>query len=280
MTTVHSDPTTRFGDNGSNRSAMFTAHGVGVVDGVAIGRAVVMGTTALEVPHYYIDAADAGAEISRLKRAIASVQADLDNQKKQLPADAPRELDALLTVHRLLLDDPLLVEQAEQLIRKRRYNAEWAITTQGQQIIEQFNNIADPYLRERQADVRQIIERVLMVLTGNGFSLTQNWPDLANDQELIVIARDIAPGDMLRLRQSRFAAFVTDLGGATSHTAIIARSMGIPAIVGVGNVRRAVQDGDTIVVDGQAGGVVGDPAPHVLAEYTQQQQQDAAPRNR
>jgi len=263
-----------------HHAAMFTAHGVGVVDGVAIGRAVVMGTTALEVPHYYITTGEIDSEVSRLQHAISEVQADLEAQKTRLPADAPRELEPLLTVHRLLLDDPMLIDDATQLIQNRRYNAEWAITTQGQQLIEQFNVIADPYLRERQADVRQVIERVLMVLTGNGAELTQNWPDIATDQDLIVIARDIAPGDMLRLRQSRFAAFVTDLGGATSHTAIIARSMGIPAIVGVGNVRRAVQDGDTIVVDGQAGVVVVNPAPHVLVEYTQKQQKYAAHRKR
>src|SRR5690625_7397196 len=106
-----------------------------------------------------------------------------------------------------------------------------------------------------------------MVLTGNGAELTQNWPDVASDPELIVVARDIAPADMLRLRQSRFSAFVTDLGGATSHTAIIARSMGFPAIVGVGDLRRAVHDGDTILVAGQAGVVLITPAPDVLVEY-------------
>lgn len=255
----------------TDAAAMFTVHGVGVVNGVAIGRAVVMGTTALEAPHYYIDAADADAEVARLKRAVAAVQADLDTQIKHLPADAPRELGPLLTVHRLLLDDPMLIEHAQNLIRTRRYNAEWAITTQGQQLIEQFNNMVDPYLRERQADVRQVIERVLLVLTGNGLGLQQDWPDLKDDHDLIVIARDIAPGDMLRLRQSKFAAFVTDLGGATSHTAIIARSMGIPAVVGVGNLRRAVQDGDVVVVDAQAGVVIINPAAHVLEEYIQKQ---------
>jgi len=277
--TPRTSPSTQDNDTAQS-TAMFTVHGVGVVDGVAIGRAVVMGTTALEVPHYYITTAEIESEIARLKRAVATVQDDLDRQKEQLPADAPRELEPLLTVHRLLLDDPMLVDDALPLIEQRRYNAEWAITTQGQQLIEQFNAIADPYLRERQADVRQVIERVLMVLTGNGAELTQNWPDVASDQELIVVARDIAPADMLRLRQSRFSAFVTDLGGATSHTAIIARSMGIPAIVGVGDLRRAVHDGDTIIVDGQAGVVLINPAPHVLVEYTKKQQIYAAQRKR
>src|SRR5690625_2018270 len=273
--TPRTSPSTQDNDTAQS-TAMFTVHGVGVVDGVAIGRAVVMGTTALEVPHYYITTAEIESEIARLKRAVATVQDDLDRQKEQLPADAPRELEPLLTVHRLLLDDPMLVDDALPLIEQRRYNAEWAITTQGQQLIEQFNAIADPYLRERQADVRQVIERVLMVLTGNGAELSQDWSTVSADQDLIVVARDIAPGDMLRLRQAQFAAFVTDLGGVTSHTAIIARSMGIPAIVGAGNFRRAVHDGDLIIVDGQSGVVMVNPAAHVLAEYEQKKQQYAA----
>lgn len=249
------------------RETMFTAHGVGVVKGIAIGRAVVMGTAALEVPHYYIVHEAVAQELERLAHAIARVQQELDSQIEALPADAPRELQPLLTVHRLLLDDPLLVERANQLISERKYNAEWALTTQAQQLVAQFEAIDDPYLRERKADVRQVVERVLMILTGNGVDSAQQWEQHFTDEDLIVVARDIAPGDMLRLRESRFAAFVTDLGGVTSHTAIIARSMGIPAVVGLGDFRRAVQDGDLIIVDGQAGVVMVNPAAQVLAEF-------------
>lgn len=249
------------------RETMFTAHGVGVVKGIAIGRAVVMGTAALEVPHYYITHEAVAQELERLAHAIARVQQELDSQIEALPADAPRELQPLLTVHRLLLDDPLLVERANQLISERKYNAEWALTTQAQQLVAQFEAIDDPYLRERKADVRQVVERVLMILTGNGVDSAQQWEQHFTDEDLIVVARDIAPGDMLRLRESRFAAFVTDLGGVTSHTAIIARSMGIPAVVGLGDFRRAVQDGDLIIVDGQAGVVMVNPAAQVLAEF-------------
>lgn len=257
----------------SNTDAMFTAHGVGVVKGIAIGRAVVMGTAALEVPHYYLSVHAIEREVERLAQAIAQVQHELDIQIQNLPADAPRELEPLLTVHRLLLDDPLLVEQVNQLIQQRHYNAEWALTTQAQQLATQFKSINDPYLREREADVRQVVERVLMVLTGSGAETTKQWEQQFSDEELIVVARDIAPGDMLRLRESKFAAFVTDLGGVTSHTAIVARSMGIPAIVGLGNFRRAIQDGDLIIVDGQTGVVMVNPAAHVLAEFQEKKRQ-------
>src|SRR5690625_308169 len=252
--------------------SMFTVHGDGVVDGVAIGRVVGMGTVALEVPHYYISSKAIESEVTRLEQAIKKVQSDLQQQIDSLPQDAPRELEPLLTVHRLLLSDPLLVDKACNLIRQQNYNAEWALTTQGQQLTQQFSAIDDTYLREREADVRQVVERVLMILTGNGEDLVHEWPKILSEEELIVVARDISPGDMLRLRQSKFAAFVTDLGGATSHTAIIARSMGIPAIVGVGDFHRAVQDGDVIIVDGHAGVVIVNPAKHVLEEYRQKKQ--------
>src|SRR5690625_55491 len=265
--------TSQFPETELSQSAMFTVHGDGVVDGIAIGRAIVMGTAALEVPHYYIETGQVNAELERFRGAVEKVQDELQAQIDSLPSDAPRELEPLLNVHRLLLDDPLLVKQAEKLIAQRRYNAEWALTTQGQNLAHQFNHINDPYLRERQADLRQVVERVLLTLSGNHVGQDNRWEQQRIDQDHIVVARDIAPGDMLRLRQAHFAAFVTDLGGVTSHTAIIARSMGLPAIVGAGNFHRAVQDGDLLVVDGKAGVVMVNPAQHVLREYQQKQAQ-------
>ena len=187
-----------------------------------------------------------------------------------LPADAPRELGAMLNVHSLLLGDPLLAEQTLALIAERHYNAEWALTTQGQILGQQFDAMEDEYLRERGADVRQVIERVLHVLAGTSAML----PDMGHvdgDEALIVVAHDISPADMLRLRGGRFAAFVTDLGGPTSHTAIVARSMGVPAVVALGNVRELVRDGDTLIIDGASGAVVVNPSPRILQEYRRRQ---------
>src|SRR5690554_7817678 len=125
-------------------------------------------------------------------------------------------------------------------------------------------------LRERGADIRQVIERVLRVLSESS-SLLAEFEAADSPEPLIVVARDISPSDMLRLRGGRFAAFVTDLGGPTSHTAIVARSMGVPAVVGLGNVRDLARDGDTVVIDGDAGVVLLNPAPPMLQEYRDRQ---------
>ena len=245
-------------------------YGKGVARGYAIGRAVVMGAAALEVAHYRIAPEDIAAESSRLTQALADAQQELLLLADTLPADAPRELGAMLNVHSLLLGDPLLAEQTLALIAERHYNAEWALTTQGQILGQQFDAMEDEYLRERGADVRQVIERVLHVLAGTSAML----PDMGHvdgDEALIVVAHDISPADMLRLRGGRFAAFVTDLGGPTSHTAIVARSMGVPAVVALGNVRELVRDGDTLIIDGASGAVVVNPSPRILQEYRRRQ---------
>ncbi|MFQ6687991.1 PEP-utilizing enzyme, partial [Bordetella pertussis] len=184
--------------------------------GYAIGRAVVMGAAALEVAHYRIAPEDAAAESQRLTEALAKAQADLLQMADTLPEDAPRELGAMLNVHRLLLGDPLLAEQALALIAERHYNAEWALTAQGQILGQQFEAMEDEYLRERGGDVRQVIERALHVLAGTS-AMLPDGAQLDGNDPLVVVAHDISPADMLRLRGGRFAAFVTDLGGPTSH---------------------------------------------------------------
>ncbi|WP_298019040.1 phosphoenolpyruvate--protein phosphotransferase [uncultured Castellaniella sp.] len=244
--------------------------GQGVVRGYAIGRAVVMSAAALEVAHYRIADDDTAAEKQRLCQAIDAAVHDLHQMVEALPDDAPRELGVLLSVHAMLLQDPMLVQSVCQLIEERQVNAEWALTTQGQTLAEQFTLMEDAYLRERSADVRQVIERVLRVLSGSA----QWLPDLDGvdaDGSLIVVARDISPADMMRLRGGKFGAFLTDLGGATSHTAIVARSMNVPAVVGMGHVRALVRDGDLLIVDGIRGLVLVNPSPAILREYQERQ---------
>jgi len=256
----------------SPAGAIICLYGQGVVRGYAIGRAVVLGATSLEVAHYRITEADVHTESARLVRALKTAESELTQLIDNLPEDAPREMAALLNVHRLLLADPLLTEQALALIGERQYNAEWALAAQGQILGEQFAAMEDEYLRERGADVRQVIERVLGALSGTSAAMQTLPCAQSSDEPLIVVAHDISPADMLRLRGGRFAAFCTDLGGATSHTAIVARSMNVPAVVGMGNVRALLRDGDIIIVDGQEGAVIINPTPAVLAEYRARQQ--------
>lgn len=257
--------------SGEPPGTVLALRGKPVARGYAIGRAVVMGAAALEVAHYRIAPEDVAAECERLTAALQQAQDELLQMADTLPEDAPRELGAMLNVHRLLLADPLLAEPALELIAERQYNAEWALTAQGQMLAEQFDAMEDEYLRERGADVRQAIERVLLVLSGTPATL----PDTCHvdgDEPLVVVAHDISPADMLRLRGARFAAFVTDLGGPTSHTAIVARSMGVPAVVAMGNVRQLLRDGDMLIVDGATGNVLVNPSARILEEYRQLQQ--------
>lgn len=251
-------------------SSTLCLYGQGVVKGYAIGRAVVMSAAALEVAHYRVAPEDIAAESERLICAIAAARDDLVAMAASLPEDSPRELAALLNVHSMLLDDPMLISQVCSVIAERQYNAEWALTTQGQLLAEQFSMMEDEYLRERGADIRQVIERVLRVLSGS-----TNWlPDLDtvdSEDSLIVVARDISPPDMMRLRGGRFGAFLTDLGGPTSHTAIVARSMNVPAVVGMGHVRNLVRDGDQLIVDGFNGVVLINPSEQILREYQSRQ---------
>jgi len=249
---------------------MLCLQGHGVVKGFVIGRAVVMGAAALEVPHYHMQAADVAGEIQRLRSALETARSELHTLVASLPDDAPRDMAALLSVHAMLLEDPSLVQQVSQLIEERHYNAEWALTTHGQWLSEQFDQMEDEYLRERGADIRQVIERVLDVMSGAP-PLLPDVDAMADEQHLIVVARDISPADMLKLRDGRFAGFLTDLGGPTSHTAIVARSMNVPAIVALGNIRTLVQDGEILIADGASGTVIVNPSATVLREYRSRQ---------
>ncbi|HEX7388422.1 MAG TPA: phosphoenolpyruvate--protein phosphotransferase [Castellaniella sp.] len=247
-------------------SSSLCLYGQGVVRGYAIGRAVVMSAAALEVAHHRLAVGEVEREQARFREAVETAVQDLHQMADTLPEDAPRELGGLLSVHALLLQDPMLVQSVCQLIAERQYNAEWALTSQGQILAEQFATIEDNYLRERSADVRQVIERVLRVLSGS-VQWLPNFDTVDSDGSLIVVARDISPADMMRLRGGKFSAFLTDLGGATSHTAIVARSMNVPAVVGMGWVRTVVRDGDQLIVDGLNGMVLVNPSPAVLQEY-------------
>lgn len=251
---------------GDEGQAMICLYGRGVASGYAMGRAVVLGAAALEVEHYRISPDVVEQETARLKQALKVTQQELTDLANTLPEDAPRELAALLNVHQLLLEDPLLAQESLALIRDRHYNAEWALTTQGQLLGEQFSAMEDEYLRERGADVRQVVERVLHTLSGSKVMSALDGVSDTGDP-LIVVAHDIAPADMIRLRGARFAGFATDLGGPTSHTAIVARSMGVPAVVALGHVRQIARDGDYLIVDGQSGSVLINPTAAQISSY-------------
>ncbi|MGI4812550.1 MAG: phosphoenolpyruvate--protein phosphotransferase [Janthinobacterium lividum] len=247
----------------------FTLHGIPVSRGIAIGRAHLLGAAALDVDQYLVELDHIDQEILRFEAAQNAVERELDTLRLALPDDAPGEMSAFLNVHRLILRDVMLGDATVDLIRTRRYNAEWALTEQLERLSRHFDEIEDEYLRERKADIEQVVERVLKALAGSLNAVpVLNADGAGTFPEMIVVARDISPADMLQLKTRSFRGFVTDLGGRTSHTAIVARSFGIPATVGVQQASLLIRQDDLIIIDGEEGVVIIDPAPLVLEEYT------------
>ena len=280
----------------------FSIHGLAVSRGIAIGRAVLVVSSRADVAHYFVDPADTPAEILRVRTARNAVIDEITRLQADLPPDAPQEIDALLDVHLMLLQDEQLISGVKRWIAERHYNAEWALVTQYEILARQFDEMEDVYLRERKADLEQVVERILRRMKGVPLSLLEQQQQqqqrsgknrksaLAPQEEwlkadmddvpLVLIAHDISPADMLQFRQSLFAGFATDVGGKTSHTAIVARSMDIPAVVGARSASQLIAQDDWVIIDGDAGVLIVDPSPIILAEYAFKQRQGDLERER
>ncbi len=246
----------------------FVLHGHAVSSGITIGYAHLVSTARMEVAHYEVPEEDIDSEIERFDAALVAAREGLEALKAQVPPGSPGEFAAFLDLHRMILEDASLARAPRELIRSRRCNAEWALVQQMEQLTERFDEIEDAYLRERKADVQQAVERVLKALMG-----AHVIPEaaLTEEERLIVVAHDLSPADMILFKRHHFGGFVTDLGGVTSHTAIVARSLGIPALVGLHHAFQAVSEGELLIVDGEHGVLIVNPDPVVLAEYRQRQ---------
>ncbi len=269
----------------------FAIHGLAVARGIAIGRAVLVASSRVDVAHYFVEPGQVEAEIDRVRMGRNAVVDEIHRLQVSIghmgPKEAPHELAALLDVHLLLLQDDELITGVKHWITDRLYNAEWALTSQFEVIARQFDEMEDEYLRERKADLEQITERVLRAMKGvpnlvahpnsQRGSRKPTQQDLLLDDTvdvpLVLIAHDLSPADMLQFKQSVFAGFVTDVGGKTSHTAIVARSMDIPAVVGARLSSQLIRQDDWVIIDGDAGVVIIDPSPIILAEYGFKQRQ-------
>lgn len=250
--------------------ATFSLHGIPVSRGIAIGRAHLLRSAALDVKHYLISQEKIESEVQRLSNAIAQVHEELQSIRQDLSPEAPSELGAFIDVHVLILSDPIVSEQPLDIIRSRYYNAEWALLTQIDALSAQFDEIEDVYLRERKNDILQVGERILKALLGSANTITST-SEVEIASQIIVVAHDISPADMLQFRDRSFVGFVTDLGGQNSHTAIVARSLDIPAAVGMSNASVLINQNDWVIIDGDAGVVIVDPAPVVLDQYRENQ---------
>ncbi|HCE28575.1 MAG TPA: phosphoenolpyruvate--protein phosphotransferase [Comamonadaceae bacterium] len=270
----------------------FSVPGLAVARGIAIGRAVLVGSSRVEVAHYFIEPHQIESEIDRVRHGRNAVVDELQRLQGEMPPDAPHELAALLDVHLMLLQDEMLTSGVKHWITERLYNAEWALTTQLEVIGRQFDEMEDDYLRERKADLEQVVDRILRHMKGMPHPVApppssprrKTQQDLLLDDTvdvpLVLVAHDLSPADMLQFKKSVFAGFVTDVGGKTSHTAIVARSMDIPAVVGARAASQLVRQDDWVIIDGDAGVMIVDPSPIILAEYGFRQRQIELERER
>ena len=245
-------------------------HGTGVSGGIAIGRAQLASHVLLEVAHYSIPTNKIRNEKARFDRAIKSVSKELKNLKKQITSDIPEaEFEVFVNLHRMILEDSTVSEAPKNIIESMSCNAEWALKVQLDHLLEQFSKIENTYLRQREADVRQVAERILKALLGlPGDSPTKNV-----EENTIIVAHDLSPTDVVLFKQHKFAGFITDLGGATSHTTIVARSLNIPSVVALHQARTLIRENEIIIVDGTAGLIIVDPDEVILSEYEALQKQ-------
>ncbi len=243
--------------------APFSIHGIGVSNGIAIGRAHLISNALLEVVQYDIEIENIPLEVKRFEDAIAAVRVELNKIKSQLPSDSPKELSAFIDTHLMILNDKSLSSLPKSIIENEKCNAEWAIKKQMDSVVNQFDQIEDQYLRERKQDVIQVVERVIKILLGHSNQIAAK-----NKEKLtILVAHDISPADALHFKNHKYAAFVTDGGGVTSHTAILSRSLNIPSIVALQNARTLIRDNDLIIVDGSQGVVIVNPTLEIQKHY-------------
>jgi phosphoenolpyruvate-protein phosphotransferase (PTS system enzyme I) len=251
----------------------FSLHGVTVSSGIAIGKAHLISNALLEVAHYQIPKNLIADEVKRFGKAIKSVKQDLELIRQELPDTLLADMASFINTHLAILIDKQLSEAPKTIIRKEQCNAEWAIKLQMDLIVEQFDAFNDEYLRARKQDVIQVVERVIKVLLGHPNSTQINQAKKSTSKDTILVAHDISPADAIQFKQNQFSAFITDVGGATSHTAILARGLNIPSIIALQKAHDLINEGEVLIVDGSQGVVVVNPSKEVLKEYELRQHQ-------
>ncbi|MFW2373114.1 MAG: phosphoenolpyruvate--protein phosphotransferase [Gammaproteobacteria bacterium] len=237
-------------------SAMF--NGIGVSKGIAIGTAYVLYREQPEVPEYLIDEKRIDHEISRFIRARQIALQQLKDIKQKVSGDVPPDITQFIDTSLLMIDDPVLADGTINAIQHKNRNAEWALQVQCERLVKVFDEMDDPYLKTRKDDVIHVVQRIQRCLS------TDIDPELPDEDEdhlkgRIIIADDLTPADTLLMQHQKVAAFITEYGGPLSHTAILARNLGIPAIVGVHHAKQMIHAGEVLVVDGQHGMIVAEP---------------------
>jgi len=246
--------------------------GIGISRGVAIGRAHIIVRGSIEVQENVLSETQIGTEVNRFLDAVNTARAQLRAIRDRIPKETPVDINAFIDTHLLMLDDATLVNTPVDLIRRTRCNAEWALKQQRDAVVEVFDQMDDPYLRTRRDDVDHVINRILRILLSTGQGDLHVEGGL---HDAIVLADDLTPAETVLLQHQGISAFATEYGGPLSHTAILARSVQLPAVVGVHGMQRYLQDGDTLILDGLHGVLIADPDETLLEHYRQRQAQEA-----
>ncbi len=233
--------------------------GIGVSPGVAIGPAYLLLTGHLKITRRILKPEEVTREIRRFHRALEATIKDLEEVKRHIPEEMVHPL-SIIDAHILMLKDPSLVRETEKLIKESLVNAEWALRKVLKKYQQIFKELGDFYLRERIRDLEHLIDKVIFTLQGQNNHVSLNQP-------AVIVAHDLSPADTARLRPDTTQAFVTEVGSRTSHTAIVAKSLGIPAVVAVKGVTEEVNPGDLLIVDGLAGEVIVNPTQEVIEEF-------------
>ncbi|MCO6506980.1 MAG: phosphoenolpyruvate--protein phosphotransferase [Snodgrassella sp.] len=240
-------------------------HGVAVGAGVAIGRAHLVIRGMDDVPHRELSIDEVSAEVARYEQAIKTTRRQLEQLRTDIPQNAPSELGAFISLHLMLVGDVSLSREPVDIIEEKGVNAEWALKLQTDKLSEQFDAIEDNYLRARKQDMLQVVERIFKNLIGLSTEVVAEAEDF--EEDTILVAHDLSPADTVFFKDSRIAAFVTDAGGPTSHTAILGRSLDIPSVIALGYARELINEDELIIVDGTMGVVIIAPDNVILKEY-------------
>ena len=243
---------------------MMVLHGYAAGKGIAIGRAHLVVRGISELPQYHLPENELDGEAARFETAVKATRKQLEQLRSAIPENAPAELGAFISLHLMLLGDVTLSREPVDILKEQAINAEWALKIQTDRLSQQFDEIDDEYLRQRKQDMLQVVERIQKNLAGQSTELNLD-ANLLDDT--ILIAHDLSAADTLFFKDQRIEGFVTDIGGPTSHTAILGRSLNIPSVIGVGNARQLISEHEWVIVDGIQGVLIIDPDELVLAEY-------------
>lgn len=235
----------------------FMLNGIGVSKGIAIGQAYVLYREQPEVPEYVIGEKNVQHEIARFHLARETAQQQLRDIKQKISSDVPKDITQFIDTHLLMLDDPILCEETIRDIKQQHHNAEWALQAQCDRLVKVFDEMEDPYLKTRKDDILHVVHRIQQCMSAP----EEPQPDIVEDhmKGRIIVADDLTPADTLLMQHQKISGFITEYGGPLSHTAILARNLGIPAIVGVHNARQLIQANEILIVDGSQGMVLGSP---------------------